>query len=406
MPTHFARYAALTLCLVLPLTLWHAPQFWARPAAPGPLRALIVGGGPERSYNQVAIESNVRYVRHLLPVGTRVRTLFADGNPRSRIVLYSDARGHDRYRATVLEHVDGASRLASFEDTFQGLTQGDSGPVLLYFTGHGSPGAVSYANNDYDLWGNGGLSVKRLASNLRALPAGTAVTVVMVQCFSGAFGNLLFQNGDPEGAGVNLNLCGFFASAPDREAAGCTSEVNEADYHDFTSYFFAALGGASRLGKPVSGADYNRDGRVGMNEAFAYALIHDVSIDTPVCTSDVFLRRYVVGSADRELFQAAYADVQKWAQPAQRAALEALSQQLNLEGAERLPAAYVQFRQRIGHKGREAQEEQTARVIRFVRLAKTVILAHKLQQDGSPALQARYAALLAAEAGNPLRSPR
>jgi len=226
----------------------------------------------------------------------------------------------------------------------------------------------------------------------------------MVQCFSGAFGNLLFQDGDPQGQPINLNLCGFFASVPNREAAGCTSEVNEADYHDFTSYFFAALSGTSRLGKPVGGADFNHDGRVGMNEAFAYALIHDVSIDTPVCTSDVFLRRYVVGSTDRALFQTSYDDAQKWAQPAQRAALDALSQQMNLEGPRRLVVAYAQFRLRIEHKDTEAQEEQTARVIRFVRLAKSVILAHRLQESGSPALQARYAALLAAEAGNPLHS--
>ncbi len=404
MHTRFTRFAALTLCLLLPLALWRAPQLRAKPPAPAPLRALIVGGGPERSYNQVAIESNVRYVRHLLPVGTRVRTLFADGSPRSRAVLYSDAQGHDRYRPTVLQHVDGASRLASFEQTFQGLSTAGGGPMLLYFTGHGSPGAVSYDNNEYDLWGNGGLSVKRLAADLRTLPTRTPVTIVMVQCFSGAFGNLLFEGGDPQGPPINLNLCGFFASAPDREAAGCTSEVNEADYHDFTSYFFAALSGTSRLGTPVAGADYDHDGQVGMNEAFAYALIHDVSIDTPVCTSDVFLRRYVTGATDGALFQAGFADVQQWAQPAQRAALDALSQQLNLEGPRRLIVAYAQFRLRIQHKDTEAQEEQTARVVRFVRLAKSVILAHRLQQNGAPALQARYAALLAAEAGSPLRS--
>ncbi len=402
MHTRFSRFIAVLLCLLLPLVLVRMPKTGAKPIAPLPLRALIVGGGPERSYNQVAIESNVRYVRHLLPGGARVRTLFADGNPRSRIVLYSDPQGHDRYRATVLQHVDGASRPASFERTFQGLAQAGSGPMLLYFTGHGSPGATSYDNNDYDLWGSQGLSVKQLAADLRTLPAHTPVTVVMVQCFSGAFGSLLFQNGDPQGPPINLDLCGFFASVPNREAAGCTSEVNEADYHDFTSYFFAALSGTSRLGKAVGGADFNHDGQVGMNEAFAYALIHDVSIDTPVCTSDVFLRRYVGGAADSAVLQASYADTQSWASPAQRAALDALSQQLNLEGPRRLLVAYAQFRLRIAHKDTEAQEEQTARVVRFVRLAKSVILAHQLQESGAPAIQARYAALLAAEAGNPL----
>lgn len=406
MHTRFSRFTAVFVCVLFPLALARVQAPQARQPAPAPLRALLVGGGPERSYNQVAIESNVRYVRHLLPASARVRTLFADGNPRSRIVLYSDPQGRDRYRVTVLARVDGPSRLGSFGHAFGALNQANGGPWLLYFTGHGSPGAASYDDNDYDLWGGGGLSVTGLAQTLRTLPPRTPVTIVMVQCFSGAFGSLLFQNGDPQGAPINLDLCGFFASTQNREAAGCTSEVNEADYHDFTSYFFAALSGQSRLGKPVGGADFNHDGKVGMNEAFAYALIHDVSIDTPVCTSDVFLRRYVPVSSDRAVFGQPLADVRAWAEPSQRAALDALAQQLNLTGADPLGDAYTQFLGRIRHQGSEAQEERTARVIRFVRLAKSVILAHMLQVRGDPNVQARYAALLAAEAGSPLRPER
>jgi hypothetical protein len=48
---------------------------WAAP----PLRALLVGGGPNPSHNQVAIESNIRYVYHLLPpktiIGCRIYPL-------------------------------------------------------------------------------------------------------------------------------------------------------------------------------------------------------------------------------------------------------------------------------------------------------------------------------------------
>ena len=142
----------------------------------------------------------------------------------------------------------------------------------------------------------------------------------MVECFSGGFGNLLFQGGDPNGPVTDKDMCGFFASIPDREAAGCTPEVNEANYRDFTSYFFAALSGQDRLGRPVTGADYDHNGKVGMNEAFAYALIHDVSIDTPVCTSDVFLRRFVK-TPDDVVFAIPYHDVLRVgrARPARRA---------------------------------------------------------------------------------------
>ncbi len=394
----------LSLCLLLALSVSITPRP-PHPAAlppPPPLRALLVGGGPDREYNQVAIESNVRYVQRLLPPGTHSRTLYADGNPHSRIVLYTDAQGHDRYRVTTLRHVDGPARLRPFQQTFHSLTQNAPGPLLLYFTGHGSPGARGYDNNDYDLWGNDALSVTKLAETLSVLPPQTSVTVIMVQCFSGAFGSLLFAGGDPQGAPINLDLCGFFASMADSEAAGCTSEVDEADYHDFTSYFFAALSGQSRLGRRVSGADYNGDGTVGMNEAFAYALIHDPSIDTPVCTSDVFLRRFVPVASDRDIFQTAYTDVLGWADPAQRAALTALSTQLHLAGDDRLACAYTHFRH-ADRDGTDAQQEQEAHWTRFVRLAKSVVLAHRLQASGSAALQARYAALLAAEARSPLR---
>src|SRR5258708_26856140 len=52
------------------------------------LRTLIVGGGPEAQHNQVAIESNVRYVLKSLPASTFRTVLFADGDPKAATVLY------------------------------------------------------------------------------------------------------------------------------------------------------------------------------------------------------------------------------------------------------------------------------------------------------------------------------
>ena len=50
---------------------------------------LIVGGGPDLQNNQVAIESNVRYVGSCC---RRIRfdTLFADGNANHASVLYDE----------------------------------------------------------------------------------------------------------------------------------------------------------------------------------------------------------------------------------------------------------------------------------------------------------------------------
>lgn len=466
-------------------------------------RVFIVGGGPEKAYNQVAIESNVRYLGRLLPHNTTKTILFADGNSRNATVLYDvdrkipageqllsailsgrqgDGDDTSRFRApNVGGHIDGASRkpdirrvFAQLGDEFQ---SSPTTPLLLYFTGHGSSNWGNLDNNYYDLWGgNETLSVKELAQNIAELPEQTPVTIVMVQCFSGAFGNLIFEGGDPTQNPVHRRLAGFFATVRERVAAGCTSAVNEADYHDFTSYFFAALTGRTRMGQRVTGADYNGDGRVSMDEAFCYTLIHDESIDVPVCTSDVFLRRYF-RDPDEETFQAPYSSVVSWATPAQRAALEALSNRLQVTGEDRLSVIYHKFfgqpqsngtgkirdtsrqfdtvREEAkrallrrwpalddpdSSEGRVAKREAAAYLethgndnpyapvirlanqmddaestrerseiagsfqLRYIRLGKSVILAHRLRTGPDSPVKARFEQLIADESGAPIPS--
>ena len=400
------RRLALTLlaALLLPATLalgLRQPRPLGVVSPPAPLRALLVGGGPDLAHNQVAIESNIRYVHRLLPPSASARVLFSDGNPLSVNVQYETPGGGTLYRRPRLPALDGPSRLASFDREFQRVAARPPGPLLLYFTGHGGPAEDGgYDNNEYDMWGGDTLTVRHLAAHIDALPAHTPVVVVMVECFSGGFGNLLFRGGDPDRPPTDKDLCGFFASIPDREAAGCTPEVNEANYRDFTSYFFAALSGQDRLGHPISGADYDHDGHVGMNEAFAYALIHDVSIDTPTCTSDVFLRRFV-RVPDAVVFATPYSEAIQWAAPAQHAALEALSKTLGYTTQSRLAAAYAKVQQMSGEDA-DTEDEHDAQIIRFVRLSKSVVLAHRLNATGDAATQARYAALLTVEARNPL----
>lgn len=481
------------------------------PAPAKPLHVLIVGGGPNLEHNQVAIESNVRYVNGLLPPAVKRTTLFADGKAQSATVLYDvdtsanspaqqllsllladqpggEADPHYR-RPNLGAPLDGAAQLPAIDKAFDILAllpPGAASPILLSFTGHGSPDKGDHENNRFDLWAetgpDAGLAVHKLAEEIDRLPAGAPVTLVMVQCFSGAFGNLLFEGGNPQGALIRRDIAGFFATTKDRVAAGCTPEVNEADYHDFTSYFFAALTGRSRMGQSVTGADYNRDGRVGMDEAYCYTLAHDKSIDVPVCTSDVFLRRFVP-MPDAQLFQTPYNDVTAWATPAQNAALEALTQTLHLAGAQRVAAAYLKLKNAAGppinpppsnssperqaqlmksfttlqqsehrkllrrypalgspqapayaaarqsalaqltlemkrgqwqeffisamtlsqaQQVQESQDIAESNLLRFVRLCKSVILAHELREHGEATMQARYARLVAAEGQSPL----
>jgi hypothetical protein len=266
--------------------------------ADGSVKAIIVGGGPNSDNNQAAIESNVLYVQRLLIHRTAPRILYANDVPNSKIVMCEDKNGNEYYRASALRKIDGPARLIplqyEMENLYSGITDPSKTTSLLYFTGHGAPDVDSgYDNNYYAMWAGDSLSVKNLASDISILPKNAPVVLIMVQCYAGSFGNVIFQEGDPEKALGYRNICGFFASVPTREAAGCTADINQEDYQDFTSYFFAALTGIDREGRPVTGADYNNDGKIGMDEAYAYSLIHDLSTDTPMCTSDTFLRRFV-----------------------------------------------------------------------------------------------------------------
>jgi hypothetical protein len=465
-----------------------------------PLRVLTVGGGPSLQYNQVAIESNVRYLHKLLPKGTVQTTLFADGDANHASVLYDDdtakqsngeflmdlflqgteaeSDGGSHYRKPNIGKVDGPSKRAEFARQIGRIAQEPDlvrRRVLLYFTGHGSPGKADYDNNVYDMWGKDeALSVRECAHQIEQLPTEVPVTLVMVQCFSGAFGNLLFEGGDPKGDVISRDFAGFYATVNNRVAAGCTSAVNEAEYHDFTSYFFAALTGRDRVGRAVTGCDYNHDGRVGMNEAYCYTLLNDESIDVPVCTSDFFLRRFVP-MRDADVFQTPWPTIVSWADPAQKQALEGLSDRLKLTGDDRLKTAYekafrsatsgnrdpqwlnryrqartrfdsllregrrdllrrypdlrspssptfaVTRKDAIARLDREAMDGKwkdlldandavdkadqegenlsiaESKLLRIVRLGKSIVLAHELQQVGTPEIKARYQRLIEAE---------
>jgi hypothetical protein len=367
-----------------------------------PLSALIVGGGPDLENNQVAIESNVRYVDRLLNPQISRRILFADGNPDTKSVLYEDANGSSYYRRPEIYKIDGPSAIDPFKAECDRLAEeaksGAADRVLLYFTGHGNGNEPSnYDDNYFDFWNDRKLSVQQLASCIDVLPPKTPVTLVMVQCFSGSFGNLIFQDGDPTKPLSDRPICGFFAAVAPRMAAGCTASIKEVDYHDFTGYFFAALTGEDRMGRPVTGADYKRDGKITMSEAYAYALIHDDSIDTPTCTSDTFLRRFVK-IPDADCFAESWSQIRKWATRAQVAALDALSTDVHVTGEYRAKVAYDTFRQVSGN----GEDDYTTHLIRFVRLIKSVALAHHLRSSADSVSKARFEQLVSAEDSNPL----
>jgi hypothetical protein len=322
-----------------------------------PLYALIVAGGPDEDDNAAQIEGHAKFVSQILPPGARRIVLFADGKTNGAKICYvsktpdavarqalsvllpkNDDLSKPDLRALQLDvALDGPAETKPIHRAIGKLAAEAAArpaPILLFFAGHGSP-ASGTLTPAYDLWNDGELDVHQLARELTRVPPSAPVVLVMAQCFSGAFGNVLFEGGDAKGALARPHLAGFFSAAPDREASGCSWETGQADYQDFSSYFFGALTGRDRFGNPVTGADFDGDGRVTLHEAYCYAMIHDISIDTPGSTSEVYLAQHV-HLKDEKVFAVPYPQVSAEASPAQRAALEALSQRLGVASDQRM----------------------------------------------------------------------
>jgi hypothetical protein len=344
-------------------------------AASGPsLRVIIFGGGPTPESNQVAIENNVKWMMSILPEWSNSFVMFGDGTTTTETVQISPVRTKAHkvlasffgdaptdvskdtpiaYRPSSVSRIDAASKKASIDAAFGRLEKDRSkDPVFLYFTGHGSRGRTGFDTNRYDLWREEGITPAELVTQLQRVKKGVPVTILMVQCFSGAFANVIFDGANEQNELLDRQVCGFFAATPDRVAAGCTPELNEAEYRDFSSTFLAAITGKDRVGRTVQMPDYNGNGWTGFDEAYYFSLIEDPSIDVPVVTSDAFLRKFVPVTDDNEVAATPWADVLKWANPAQRAALVGMCDKIGGEALteKRFEVALSEFRRR-GRQG-------------------------------------------------------
>ncbi len=372
------------------------------------LQTLVIGGGPNPQYNQVAIESNVRYMGKIVKPDAPFRVLFADGSLTTKTVQYMNDKpvGEEKigpfsvagsrkvYREPQVPRLDGPAHLENVKAEIAALGQ-NSNPAFIYFTGHGSI-APDLKVSQFDLWSRQRFAVPDLIDSIKAYPKNKKVTVLMVQCHSSDFAKVIYRNGDPIFGLADNRVCGFFASISARPAAGCTPAIEEEFYKDFSSYFLAALTDKDRVGRTVTGADFDHDGKVTMSEAFCWSLVNDDSIDTPVCTTDVLLK--LAGQLpDADVFTTPYADVLKWANPSQRAALMGLSDKLGLDSEDRLNVAF-------GKYGKITENEERPQQIlgyRFVSLARSVVLGHAMKSSSDRTLRNRFDELTRDEASNP-----
>ena len=299
----FAVLAAVALAACRPA----APPPHAVPAPPpitalGQFKAVLINGGGKPVIN---------FQSHLTHVRTLVEFLRANGVADADVTIFSSdgtdpaadlaTRDTDSepdawllppglaHALRPVHYVDSAVpgftlRPATrdalrtwFASEGRELAPGDT--LFLYVTDHGEQNKQDLTNNTIVLW-HDSMSVSQLRELLAQLDPGVRVVMLMSQCFSGSFANVLtLPDGEFDASG---KTCGYFASTADRPAYGCYPENRGVDGVGHSHRFFRALDSLGR-----------------MPEAEERVLVTDDSPDVPNTTSDFFLQQLLVREAQR-----------------------------------------------------------------------------------------------------------
>ncbi len=296
--------------------------------------AIAGGGAP--SYNEIALEKNLLYFQRSLSAlgfsSQQAQLYFASGNFWEPTVRYLDSKGNQRLKAAEIPNLDGGATIENAYGWFRAIAQAEKPcPAFLYFTGHGFHNEENEDDNSLILWNETFVSVREMAGWLDQMPADRPFVTMMAQCYSGAFANLIYENGDPQQPVALQARCGFFATVASRPSVGCTPAVNEADYKDYSSSFFAGLTGRDRLGNPVTSADYNRDNQITYTEAHAFAKVDEATSDWPISTSEAWLQRQISATESARILADPITTWIAIARPEQRYVIESLAAKLGFD---------------------------------------------------------------------------
>ena len=227
------------------------------------------------------------------------------------------------------------------------------------------------------MWGKQSITARELTERIATLPEGVTVVVVMVQCYCGGFASMIFDNADQAGDLTDRDLCGFFATTHNRPAAGCSPDIDEQNYQEYSSFFWEGLSAISRLGQSVTLPDYDQDGQVSFAEAHAYVVLTSDTIDIPTKTSDLFLRKYSeFGDEDHQHRMPLMADretVLAAADPSEQAVIRGLTAALSLDDQSPVQAAR-QLARRL-HRERARKQRDLARLTKRRQQLRKVIAA-------------------------------
>jgi hypothetical protein len=294
-------------------------------------RTLIFGGGYSPDSTQLSLETQVNRLAAVLEP-THPVVLFAGEDPDGRSVqvtapnadpigellglIFDRDDGLDvEYRAPNVRRQGPATRSA----ILLAIEKSASAPEgsIVFGIGHGAKAEGDKAAA-LDLWGGPEevLGVDELARALDKTPRRGPIAFVLGECHSGAFTDLIYEGGKPGAEVARPARCALAAIPADREAAGCTPDIQDPSAQSYMALI------AEALEKPKE-ADYDGDGRVSLSEAHSYARIHDATIDVPVASSEAFLRAVLKDEGPKPA-AISLTQVLAWARPEERALLVGL----------------------------------------------------------------------------------
>ncbi|MDQ2076201.1 hypothetical protein [Marinimicrobium sp. ABcell2] len=289
----------------------------AAPATAEDLRVWLIGGGNNLGNSQGQIEENVRWLEDIFAnrgIETRTYYTHGEGADGSDDVIYfalPDERDPvlepilrvfgeglqyaQKTRTNSLQNIVGSTEksqlTASLAEDFSRVGPDDS--VLLVYNGHGDIDTSNTLNNNLLLWNNTSLNIGELNDLLGHITPEADVRFVLTQCFSGSFASLVYES--PESTTLaSQKRCGFLAESDRREAEGCDLGTNQAEFRDYTTFFFAALNQKTRLGEeiPAEEIDLDGSGEISFREAHLYTLRNAHSSDLSRSTSEVFMEQW------------------------------------------------------------------------------------------------------------------
>ena len=239
------------------------------------LYAVLVNGGRNRLTNHERYWNDCaflyRTLRHTFHIPKRnITVLMSDGGDPEPDMLRADARGFISSPTDLdgdgQSDVDYAATEQTLSQTLirlsKQLTSEDH--LFLFVVDHG--GSRDKENDSFIwLWDDKQLSDKHLGLLLNLFDIGS-VNILMGQCYSGGFIDDLIGDSRIVTTACSGNEQSW--TSPDKP------------YDEFVYHWICAVNGADELGNPVN-ADINHDGKVSMEEAYAYATRQDRVNETP-----------------------------------------------------------------------------------------------------------------------------